>query len=62
MWVSTGDSSLQTHVVMVAVLTGGDCLFQVLAPVIGRHVDRGARLSELLVAMMIVAPDGGKCS
>ena len=28
----------------------------------GRRVDRGARLSELLVAMMIVAPDVGKCS
>ena len=26
----------------------------------GRHVDEGARLSELLVAVIIVAPDGGK--
>ena len=29
--------------------------------VIGRHVDEGARSSELLVAMITVAPDGGKC-
>ena len=28
----------------------------------GRRVDEGARLSELLVAMIIVAPDGGKWS
>ena len=28
----------------------------------GRRVDKGARLSELLVAMIILAPDGGKWS
>ena len=28
----------------------------------GRRVDKGARLSELLVAMINVAPDGGKWS
>ena len=28
----------------------------------GRRVDKGARLSELLVTMINVAPDGGKWS
>ena len=61
-----------------------NCLYQVLTPVIGRHVDmldtlqvyvvvqvhcchgrhvdKGARLSELLVTMLNIALDGGKWS
>ena len=50
-----------------------NCLFQVVTPVIGlqvslyktvmcRHVDKGARLSELLLAMLILALDLGKWS
>ena len=43
------------------VVAYGDTSLQVYV-VIGRHVDKGARLSELLVAMINVAPDGGKWS
>ena len=33
-----------------------------LAPGIGNHDEEGARLSKLLVTMIIMAPDGGKWS